>query len=454
MAANPVSPLGGSNILRFGIELEMGLKPPASFVNEDGKPIEVIEGNLGGFVQWLFDQWEEFATDKNAAPARKKSEARRDRYARHGITTKIRVEDGGEFIDPVWRAEDHAAKRIDPNYKGDPEVPAMPHKWTIIQDGSLEPLYELGACNWSRQAAAIVEDMYEFLTEHCKCEIVINDSCSTHVHVSPTGKYNWDYQSLDTVKRILCAYFVFEPAIQTLLPPSRRGNQYTRELRNKFVLEQIATPEGKPGDCAAQLLQGDAAGVQTVLENLRTTTTLEEFKEKVNPTNFKHPGWMDIRYYAWNLSNIYVDKKEQGSTHHKYWPKKQTLEFRRPPGSKTAADAMSWVEFVVIFVLQACATPLASLGGYHGTITSLREFLEKPLPEASEDDVVRAIRNQGSPWERFQLPNGPTPKYDLFFEDTVLPQTLVHVLPAHVLPDDTMVLNMLATANNNAQYEL
>jgi len=57
-------------------------------------------------------------------------------------------------------------------------------------------------------------------------QIDTNDTCSTHVHISPDEDWK-----LEQVQRIACAALYFEAAFEFLLPKSRRGNEWAKSNR-------------------------------------------------------------------------------------------------------------------------------------------------------------------------------------------------------------------------------
>ncbi|KAF9642848.1 hypothetical protein BDM02DRAFT_3105159, partial [Thelephora ganbajun] len=55
------------------------------------------------------------------------------------------------------------------------------------------------------------------------CAVWTNDSCGTHVHVSPSNNY-----TLAQVKAVARAVLYFEPAINALVPPHRLDNMWCK----------------------------------------------------------------------------------------------------------------------------------------------------------------------------------------------------------------------------------
>lgn len=133
-----------------------------------------------------------------------------------------------------------------------------------------------------------------------------NDDCATHIHISVTPQYN-----LDQLKRIASAILYFEPAFEALMPEERRGNEW-------------AQSNWLEGSCLAQ-------------HGLSRSKSIEEIERA--PDEGALVRMMQISRdprYVWNFWNVFTPLR--------------TIDFRQPPGSKTANEALSWTELALNFI--------------------------------------------------------------------------------------------------------
>lgn len=149
-----------------------------------------------------------------------------------------------------------------------------------------------------------VQATWNFLQEHYRIEE--NKDCGTHVHVSVEGGY-----SLEELKRIASAVISFEPAFEALVPEHRRQScEYARSIwigSREFAANGLTR-------------------AQCVLK-LNETKDFHEFLALMQPYS--------QRGLAWNFQSIT-----------KYY----TVEFRKPPASKTAREALGWAELAMTFI--------------------------------------------------------------------------------------------------------
>jgi hypothetical protein len=191
---------------------------------------------------------------------------------------------------------------------------------------------------FDRTKNAIIQ-LYEFMDAQ-GIELLINESCSTHVHLSPrsiptfskqTGQFigmarGWD---LERVKRVCVGSFFFEPAITGILPPHRQHSEFAEQYRD---LPNFLKSFGS----SLNDFKKDAYG-----ESKYIIQSLQEMKKTSRMTEVQGGG----RYWGWNFKNL-VANKLGGEAY-------GTIEFRRPPGSPTAEDALMWIEFATTFTV-AC----------------------------------------------------------------------------------------------------
>jgi hypothetical protein len=77
--------------------------------------------------------------------------------------------------------------------------------------------------NWQEEI-----DLTWFLLNQL-CNIRVDRSCGTHVHVSPEGRFLWEYPyTLDELKRIAKAVIYYDSAVTLILPGERKACSYSR----------------------------------------------------------------------------------------------------------------------------------------------------------------------------------------------------------------------------------
>ncbi|KAK3377558.1 hypothetical protein B0H63DRAFT_220622 [Podospora didyma] len=174
-----------------------------------------------------------------------------------------------------------------------------------------------------------VNALWAFLDQNYS--ITGDDTCGTHIHISVDGDYD-----LSMMKAIASAVIYFEPAIEALLPETRRGNHHT-------MSNWIDNPS------LGHLGMSRAAAIQRI----KSCKTHEEVIYIVSPG----------KPYGWNF---------------KAWSRLKTIEFRRGAPSQSADDVFMWADFVMAFVKAALSKPLDyNRGGgvpYAPTIGGLFDF--------------------------------------------------------------------------------
>jgi len=160
-------------------------------------------------------------------------------------------------------------------------------------------------------------------------QIAVNDSCSTHIHVSPNG--DWE---LEQVKRIACAALYFEGAFEFLLPESRRQNLYAKS--NRVDNEQF---KGLTVDQCIDAILGceDIGKVAQKMCN-------------------------GERSFGWNLKSF----DGLGA---------KTVEFRRWPGSEDFDSLYDRVAFILSFVYAAIQYGKDKLKGFEKNVGGLCKFI-------------------------------------------------------------------------------
>lgn len=153
-----------------------------------------------------------------------------------------------------------------------------------------------------------VELTWKFLAD--RYDIDTNHRCGTHVHISLDPFFN-----VRELVRIAQAVLHFEPAIEALVPEDRRGNDF----------------------CKSNWLGSRQLGAA----NISRTDSIAKIGKIQDPSELiRCMGNGEDRGYSWNFLSL-MDKN------------KRTLEFRKPPGSTTVEQTLSWAEFVLSFIQAA-----------------------------------------------------------------------------------------------------
>jgi hypothetical protein len=144
----------------------------------------------------------------------------------------------------------------------------------------------------------------------------VDRSCGTHVHVSPEGRFMWEYPyTLDELKCIAKAVIYYDPAVTLILPSERKACSYSRSN----VLENAQ-------------LKGVYNAVRTygygyIFGWIDSFPDHETISSVVSCTKF----------VAWNFQNAV-----SGGC--------GTVEFRRPPQVTTAEATKHWIAFTLCFI--------------------------------------------------------------------------------------------------------
>lgn len=209
---------------------------------------------------------------------------------------------------------------------------------------------------------AEIEWFYAFLTSRCHFTIEAGrgSGCSTHVHVSFGTKVTWTYED---VQRMASWAYLFEPAFNAILPTYRVTTNFARGFRQPPIAELLVLPAPKQPD---QPFNPDQPRDDQVTSNIKKVrdydTTLGNvivdeagIKSDISVLSKMNKDYIVYHYLvppgvqcAWNFAYLSFFKATNIGT----------IEFRRPPGSATAADALRWIELVAAFALAACTTSL------------------------------------------------------------------------------------------------
>jgi hypothetical protein len=159
-------------------------------------------------------------------------------------------------------------------------------------------------------------------------ELTTTHQCFTHVHIIPTPGF-WQ---LDQAKALAKAALYFERCLDTLVPPYRQKSVWAKSNRNNRYFLELSMAE-----CF------DRIDAQGTFEGLAARMN---WCSSVSPTGVAlgaHPG-ADFQHdaYRWNFVNL----NEGGGF--------GTVEFRQPPGSTSASEAITWVMLVTCLARLSC----------------------------------------------------------------------------------------------------
>jgi hypothetical protein len=146
------------------------------------------------------------------------------------------------------------------------------------------------------------------------CEIRLTTGCAMHVHVSPV--LGDDFTN-DQLKQIIKQVIYYDSPLTTIMPPERKENTWAMSNVKRTAAWKAAYD---------QVPQ-------------RTWAPLFDSLDKHKMKQMLLHGWCQERYVSWNFSNVLSGCG--------------TIEFRRPPGVKTAAAANHWVAVTLGYVAHA-----------------------------------------------------------------------------------------------------
>ncbi|KAI0013059.1 hypothetical protein F4779DRAFT_613930 [Xylariaceae sp. FL0662B] len=188
-------------------------------------------------------------------------------------------------------------------------------EWTIVDERSLDEMGDFLE-NWQHEVDLVFDAL------NAEWEITLTTGCAMHVHVS-TGTTEQDRFTMDQVRRLLKAIAIFDDAITKIMPAHRKNNEWA-----------MSNLQGR--EAPADLKQRYAA-VPT-----RTWAPLFSKFDKIKMKQMVFIEMGQNRSMSWNFSNLVAQCG--------------TVEFRRPPSVRTAAEARHWAGVALGFVSQAIAT--------------------------------------------------------------------------------------------------
>ncbi|KAK4151541.1 hypothetical protein C8A00DRAFT_45257 [Chaetomidium leptoderma] len=190
---------------------------------------------------------------------------------------------------------------------------------------------------------------------------------SSHIHISRTPPL-----TTSELASLAKATLYFEPALNALMPPSRSGDTWTCSSWAKsnrgpdnpslagLTLKACLT---KLDNAAAAATLGGDDNTRPLIEimNLCSPTT-----SRWGRTHGRRAPFVRGKTYKWDFTGLLLlsssvirdddDDAERGI--------EGTIEFRQPPGSVSAEEAMGWVTLAVAFVAGAAAGAGGLQGGF------------------------------------------------------------------------------------------
>ncbi|KAM0814534.1 putative Amidoligase enzyme [Seiridium cardinale] len=184
--------------------------------------------------------------------------------------------------------------------------------------------------DWQRE----VDRIFSVLNEYCEIRLTVG--CSMHIHVSPTqtGDLQQKY-TIVQLRSILNAISFYDAAITQIMPAERKNTLWAQSNVNgektpsKIKMAYRAVPQ-------------------------RSWGPLFSIFGSIKMKAMVHREMGQDKYMSWNFGHL-MDQCG-------------TIEFRRPPGVRTAADAKHWAAFTLGFINMAMT--MSNGWAQHGTATS------------------------------------------------------------------------------------
>ncbi|KAF3182999.1 hypothetical protein TWF788_005801 [Orbilia oligospora] len=199
--------------------------------------------------------------------------------------------------------------------------PDYDQKWWITNDSSIRcsrsdsvsmesvsPIRNFNAGGWRDDQKLFWSSMKMMF------EVKKNRSCGSHIHVAP-----WrDKFTLKQAKTIAFACCYYEPCIVSLIPEERRDNAYCQRNSKIFPSSRMSL----------LFRNGDMAAIARDIKEVLSTESLIDYMQG------------ESRYVLWNFKPLAS-------------PRTGTIEFRGGRHLRGPNRTISWITFVVVFVMLA-----------------------------------------------------------------------------------------------------
>lgn len=240
-----------------------------------------------------------------------------------------------------------------------------------------------------------------------------SDNCSTHIHVSGTP-LPLNSTELSSLAK---AALYFEPALDQLVPAERRCSTayWCQSNRASIALKALGlgdclsmidaaaypTPPStasssfsSSGGIAGPLEDGlGSSSEQTATRAVVETMNLFPAASAYGKAHGKKHNFIRGKVYKWDFTGMLPQSSSpslsssSSSRDGTVTPARGTVEFRQPPGSRSAEDAKGWASLVLAFVAGVTTTSSArsasSVMGAGGEGGSVEELLEVVVSGAS-----------------------------------------------------------------------
>ncbi|KAI0412559.1 hypothetical protein F5X98DRAFT_391827 [Xylaria grammica] len=359
MSAPPITGMA------FGLEFELVVIPPSRAQNGPALPLTAKE---------ICDAVPYLSSEKNRQ--RTVQDLRENHYPKIAPVESIIVGDWLNSKHIAWFAQLSPTQRgqfgdMIVNWTNDNQEGKAFKMWQITYDGSVgprksgTPVIDFGINGWRNYVDCTaakygleiispvmrtdmtkpnhelvkenISSLYNFLRS-TGCQVESNYSCSTHVHVSCKGAAKWSWED---ARRVALASFFWQRVIDLVI-----GDERAKGLTAaRYCRKHPTRPDHKDASWETKW--------KYWVEAVYATKTIEDLILLVNPdlTPEGVPTGRIDRYYRWNFTNLLL--VGSGEPNKLKERKIGTIEFRGPPGSPTADDAVKWADFATHFVWAA-----------------------------------------------------------------------------------------------------
>lgn len=170
-------------------------------------------------------------------------------------------------------------------------------------------------------------NIFSAIQKHCSIQDI--PQCSTHVHVSQAGRDFSPFQLAALSKAILA----YEACFDSLVPADRASAYWCQSNRWNPVLSRCQALE----DCLDLLDVAARHGTAAVVEAMCVFPASSAYGR----AHGRRKDFVHGKVYKWNLARLLGNDNGR------------TIEFRQPPGSHSAEDAVAWVLLTTTFVAGA-----------------------------------------------------------------------------------------------------
>ncbi|KAL2015874.1 hypothetical protein VTK56DRAFT_4671 [Thermocarpiscus australiensis] len=190
-------------------------------------------------------------------------------------------------------------------------------------------------------------------------EVTTSHQCFTHVHIVPATGF-WQ---LGQAKALAKSALYFEACLDALVPPYRRRSVWAKSNRHNRYFG--ALPMAK---CFARI---DA---QSTLEALATRMNLCGAASPTGAALGVEPVDAEFRHdaFRWSFADLGNNNDEAAAAAAAGFG---TVAFRQPPGSTTAAEAITWVMLVGCLARLSCGLGHSLEPAHAARLVSLGEWL-------------------------------------------------------------------------------